>query len=155
MRQEFWDAQRSIRLSRAATVMFGAAVAVCDVLGPRLVRFICEAMVRVNRGLVGGYTLLAVLYLGSIPAYLLLYSLYRLLANLERGQVFVPANVTLLRRVSWCCAGAALLALGGALVWPTLLLLTVAAGFMALIVRVVKNIFEQAIRMKDELDYTV
>lgn len=57
--------------------------------------------------------------------------------------------------MSWCCAGAALLALGGALVWPTMLLLTVAAGFMALIVRVVKNIFEQAIRMKDELDYTV
>lgn len=155
MRQEFWDAQRSIRLSRAATVVFGAAVAVCDVLGPRLVQFICEAVVRADRGLAGHYTLLAVLYLGSIPAYLLLYSLYRLLANLERGQVFVPANVALLRRVSWCCAGAALLALGGALVWPTMLLLTVAAGFMALIVRVIKNIFEQAIRMKDELDYTV
>ena len=33
--------------------------------------------------------------------------------------------------------------------------LAVAAGFMALIVRVLKNAFEQAVRMKDELDYTV
>ena len=31
----------------------------------------------------------------------------------------------------------------------------VAAGFMALLVRVIKNCFEQAVRMKDELDYTI
>lgn len=35
------------------------------------------------------------------------------------------------------------------------LFLAVAAGFMALIVRVLKNAFAQAVRMKDELDYTV
>ncbi len=33
--------------------------------------------------------------------------------------------------------------------------MSIAAGFMALIVRIVKNVFEQAIRMKDELDYTI
>ena len=31
----------------------------------------------------------------------------------------------------------------------------VAAAFMALIVRVIKNAFAQAVKMKDELDYTV
>ena len=32
---------------------------------------------------------------------------------------------------------------------------TMAAAFMALIVRIVKNAFEQALAMKDELDFTV
>ena len=32
---------------------------------------------------------------------------------------------------------------------------TMAAAFMALIVRIVKNAFQQAMLMKDELDYTV
>ena len=31
----------------------------------------------------------------------------------------------------------------------------VAAAFMALVVRVIKNAFAQAVKMKDELDYTV
>jgi hypothetical protein len=40
-------------------------------------------------------------------------------------------------------------------VYPLLLLVAIAAGFMGLIVRIVKNAFQQAIAMKDELDYTV
>ena len=38
---------------------------------------------------------------------------------------------------------------------PFIFAVGLAAGFMALIVRVVKNAFAQAVRMKDELDYTV
>ena len=30
-----------------------------------------------------------------------------ILRRIEAGAVFVPANVTALRRISWCCAGAA------------------------------------------------
>ena len=33
--------------------------------------------------------------------------------------------------------------------------LAAAAGFMALLVRVLKNAFAQAVRMKNELDYTI
>ena len=35
------------------------------------------------------------------------------------------------------------------------LLVAVLAGFMALIVRVVKNVFEQAIILQDDADYTI
>jgi hypothetical protein len=46
---------------------------------------------------------------------------------------------------------------GVAAVWYCLPMLVIAgaAGFMGLIVRIVKNIFRQAIDMKNELDYTV
>lgn len=150
----FWNERSSLRLTRALTVMFSAAVVLCDLFGPQVVAFLC-GLVRVNHGLAGGYVLLAVLYLGSVPAYLLLYDLYRLLGSLEQGKVFTPENVARLRRVSWYCAAAALLCLAGAVTWQMLLILTVAAGFMALIVRAVKNVFEQAVCMKDELDYTI
>ena len=66
-------------------------------------------------------------------------------------------NVTALRRISWCCTWAAMLCLptGAVVGLPFIFAVGLAAGFMALIVRVVKNAFAQAVRMKDELDYTV
>ena len=61
-----------------------------------------------------------------------------------------------LRRISWCCVGAALLCLpAGVLLYLPFAFLGIAAGFMALLVRVLKNAFAQAVRMKDELDYTI
>ena len=47
------------------------------------------------------------------------------------------------------------LGLGAGLLYLPCLVCAMAAGFMALIVRIVKNAFQQALLMKDELDYTV
>ena len=78
-----------------------------------------------------------------------------ILRRIEAGAVFVPANVTALRRISWCCAGAAAVCLAAAYIYLPFAFLGVAAAFMALIVRVLKNAFAQAVHMKDELDYTI
>ena len=60
------------------------------------------------------------------------------------------------RRISWCCTWAAVLCLPvGIWIYLPFAFLAVAAGFMALLVRVLKNAFAQAVRMKDELDYTI
>ena len=68
----------------------------------------------------------------------------------------VPENVTALRRISWCCAGAAVLCLAAVFIcYRPFAVLAAAAGFMALLVRVLKNAFAQAVRMKNELDYTI
>ena len=50
---------------------------------------------------------------------------------------------------------ACLLCLVSAWYYLPWLLVAVAAGFMALIVRIVKNCFAQAAAMKDELDFTI
>ena len=47
------------------------------------------------------------------------------------------------------------LPVGAVLGLPFIFAIGVAAAFMALIVRVIKNAFAQAVKMKDELDYTV
>ena len=103
-----------------------------------------------------GPVLLVLGYLCAVLAFGMLFSLYKFLRRIKAGQIFVPANVTALRRISWCCVGAAVLCLPA---WVGIYLpfafLGVAAAFMALIVRVLKNAFEQAVRMKDELDLTI
>ena len=68
----------------------------------------------------------------------------------------MPQNVTALRRISLCCAGAAALCLPtGFIVYVPFAFLGAAAGFMALIVRVIQIAFAQAVRMKNELDLTI
>lgn len=152
--QEFWTEKKSIALSRWITAIFTILLAAADLGGWWLVQFVCDNVVH-SHGAAGVWGLMIGLYLCSVPGYLLLAGLYRLLANLERDRVFIAENVLLLRRVSWCCVFAAVICLCISPVWPSLFLVAVAAAFMALIVRVVKNVFVRAIGMKDELDYTV
>ena len=103
-----------------------------------------------------GPALLVLGYLCAVLAFGMLFSLYKFLRRIEAGQIFVSANVTALRRISWCCVGAAVLCLpAGVGIYLPFAFLGVAAAFMALIVRVLKNAFEQAVRMKDELDLTI
>lgn len=51
--------------------------------------------------------------------------------------------------------GATAVCLAAAYIYLPFAFLGVAAAFMALIVRVLKNAFAQAVHMKDELDYTI
>ena len=102
-----------------------------------------------------GFLLMASIYVGSAFGWPCLYQLWRLLGNIRRGALFVPENVRRMRIVSWCCVGAALVAALSAAYYLPFLFFAVASGFLALIVRIVKNAFEQAIAMKDELDWTV
>ena len=102
-----------------------------------------------------GPVLLGMGYVCAVLAFVMLVSLYKFLRRIEAGAVFVPANVTALRRISWCCAGAAVVCLAAAYIYLPFAFLGVAAAFMALIVRVLKNAFAQAVHMKDELDYTI
>ena len=54
-----------------------------------------------------------------------------------------------------CCVGAGAVCLVSCLYYLPFIAVAIAAGFMALLVRIVKNIFQQAIDMKAELDLTI
>ena len=97
----------------------------------------------------------ASVYIGSVPAWLTLWSLRQLLLHLRQGEVFTEENVRLLRRVSWCCAVVVPLTALNAIYYLPYLFIAVAAGFMALIVRIVKNAFQEAAAMRSELDLTI
>lgn len=153
---KFWNDRKSITLTRYLVVGLAAAAAVCTVRGPYIVGWLTRERTLNVSGPAVGPALLALGYCCAALAFWMLYNLYRFLRRLEAGEVFVPQTVTALRRISWCCACAALLCLPtGAIVYLPFLFLGVAAGFMALLVRVIKNVFEQALKMKHELDYTI
>ena len=96
-----------------------------------------------------------ILLLFSVPAWTALWQLRKILLNFRRSLVFEADTARHMRIASWCCFGAAAVCLTGGFFFPTLFVLALAAAFMGLIVRIVKNSFEAAIRMKDELDLTI
>ena len=100
--------------------------------------------------------LLAVsIYFLSIPAWICLWNLRKLLLNIMGEKTFVDDNVRYLRIVSWCCAAAAVICLLSGIFYIPFLIFAIAAAFMMLIVRIVKNVFRQAVDMKSELDLTI
>lgn len=153
-----WNSDKSIAFSRILVAVFACAIAALDAV----TLLLCSQKVYDSFRFLslilpaGKLRLLTIcILLCNVPGFALLLAMNRLLKNLRAGSVFTPENVALLRRVSWCCFGAALFCLIFAFPIPSLLAVTLAAGFVGLIVRIVKNVFEQAILMKDELDLTV
>lgn len=100
--------------------------------------------------------LLAVFWLlFSVPAWIALFELRMILICFRKNRVFEAGTVRHMRIASWACVGAAAVCLAGTFFYPGMFVPALAAAFMALIVRIVKNSFEAAIRMKDELDLTI
>lgn len=96
--------------------------------------------------------------------------LVKLLHNVSRETVFVPENVTCIRTISWMCFAEAILFSGEGIaaylsaqtagvqkhfLLAVFLIIAFACAFMGLVVRVVKNIIEQATAIKSENDFTV
>ena len=151
-----WDDTKSITLTRYVVALAILGSAVMTVCGPWLVHWLMTTHHLNQEGPAVEVVLLVLGYLCAALAFWMLYNLYRFLGRLEQGEVFVPQTVLALRRISWCCTWAAVLCLPvGIWIYLPFAFLAVAAGFMALLVRVLKNAFAQAVRMKDELDYTI
>ena len=87
----------------------------------------------------------------------LLVFLFMLLNNISKKKIFVPENVKNLRIISGCCfAVTTLLAVWGILTFLEIIFLAAfITGFIGLILRVVKNVFEEAVCIKEENDFTV
>lgn len=95
------------------------------------------------------------IYSGSVPAAILLFSLYRLLHRIELGQVFIAINVEYLRRISWSCFSGAIICFASTTYYFPWVFVAIAAAFMGLIVRVIKNVIAQAVELKNESELTI
>ena len=58
-------------------------------------------------------------------------------------------------RISWCCFAVAIIFALLGIAYLFSLIVTVAALFIALILRVLKNVFSIAVELKAENDYTI
>lgn len=99
--------------------------------------------------------LLATIYACSVPGLIALFSLDRLLANIKKKDVFIEKNVKHLRAISWCSFAVSAILFVSGFYYLLFLLVAVAAAFFGLILRVVKNVIEQAVTIKNENDFTI
>ncbi|MGI5997827.1 MAG: DUF2975 domain-containing protein [Lutispora sp.] len=148
-----WNDKKSITLSKFCVLAFSAMLIGIALSAPWIVNRFLDFS---RADLVGKENFfLSTIYSGSIPAAVLLYCLYRLLHSIEHEEVFISANVEYLRRISWCCFAGAIICFASTPYYFPWIFVAVAAAFMGLIVRVIKNIIAQAVELKNESEYTI
>jgi len=148
-----WNHKKSILLSQACVIVFMIMLVFTVASTPWLVRRLI-GFSRVN--LSGRYMyFLITIYVGSIPAATILYALFKLLKNIKQGMIFTHSNIAYLRKISWGCIIGGLVSLAASFYYVPWLFIAIAAGFMGLIVRIVKNIISEAVLLKEEVDYTI
>jgi hypothetical protein len=148
-----WNDKKSVVLSKLCVLVFLALLAAAAIGAPWLI----HGFLRLTRPEMRENETLFYLtaYFGIAPAAAMLVLLYALLRRVERGEVFLRRNVRSLRLISWCCflgGGIAAISAIYYLPWGAVAL---AAAFMGLIVRVIKNVFARAVALQEEADYTI
>lgn len=100
--------------------------------------------------------IILVAFYASCPAgWLALIFIMKILKNILSGDVFTHKTVSYLRYLSWCCCFVALVAGVCAIFYLPLAIFTLASAFMALILRVLKNVMAKATEIKSENELTI
>lgn len=148
-----WDSKKSILLSQVCVVTFMIILFMTVIGTPQLVKwFIGFSRADIS----GAYVyFITTIYMGSIPAAIILYELLKLLRHIKQGNIFTVVNIACLRKISWACIIGGLMSLLASLYYVPWLFIAIAAGFVGLIVRVVKNVISEALLLKEEVDYTI
>ncbi len=148
-----WNDKKSISLSKLFVVLFMCLLIAVAVSAP----WLTEWFLNFSRADLQGSEpfFLTTIYTGSVTTAVLLFCLYRLLRHIEGGKVFIPENVECLRKISWSCFAGAFVCLFSVTYYLPWIFVAVAAAFMGLIVRVVKNVMAQAVALQNDADFTI
>lgn len=84
-----------------------------------------------------------------------LYMLIRLLVNIINDSIFVMKNVLYMRGVSYCCFAVALVNLIFGIGYFPLLIIFFATAVVGILLRVLKNVMQSAVEIKQENELTI
>ncbi len=129
-------------------------IIVCCIFAPFIVRVYDNGIIALTGSSVY-LPMIITLYLAAAVALVIVVALDRLLSNIRHDKVFVPGNVKILRLISYCCFAVSVIFIYFSILRPFAWLVVIAAAFFGLILRVIKNVFEQAIEIKEENDFTI
>ena len=129
-------------------------IIVCCIFAPLIVR-VYDNRIFALFGMSVYLPTIITLYLAAAAALVIVTALDRLLSNIRHDKVFTPANVKILRLISYCCFAVSVIFIYFSFIRPFAWLVVIAAAFFGLILRVIKNVFEQAIILKEENDFTI
>ena len=140
----------SAKPTRVITVLFCVLLLVLMVFGPKLLSlyfgYLAESLTR---------KVLLAFYLCCPAAWAALISILKLMTNIIHDIIFQPQTVFQMRLLSWCCAYVALICLIFGFFWAPLLVFALGAGFMTLILRVLKSVMARATEIKAENELTI
>lgn len=162
METTFWTKAKSVTLSLVCTrILIGVIIVVAIILpyitaGEWYGTYEKAGILEMDMSSEQRAALLICAYISFVWAMIALIMLGRLLGNIRKEQIFIPANVKCLRIISWCCFAIAIVMLCG---WPyistVLVFIAAAAAFFGLLMRVVKNVIDAACAIKNENDFTI
>lgn len=150
-----WNKDKSVILSQCIIKAVYVFIIVCCIAAPFVVRLYDESVI-LSRGNTSVFVpLLVTLYCTAPPAAAAMVSLDLLLHNIRRGEPFIQKNVRYLRIISYCCFAVSVIFIYFSFLRPLGFAVVFAAAFFGVILRVVKNCFEQAVAIREENDFTV
>lgn len=151
-----WSEMKSLKLSRflvagllflLIVILFTAHI-IADWFG----------VISVGKGLIKSGLVTAVtimIYICDLFAIIAVYHLHKLLSNIAKNEVFTPQNSRCLRIISWCIVFAGITFIIFSLWRFEFLFAAFFAMFLGLVMRVLKNVFEKAVELKSENDFTI
>ena len=148
-----WSDRKSLVLSKICVLIFMALLLICAVCAPWIVRVVIYSSARAYAA--GRTLFLLTIYTGCVPGAALLVYMYILLRRIGAERVFIRENTECLRRISWCCFAGAAICVASAFYYVPWLAVGIAAAFMGLVVRVIKNVVAKAVSLQDDADFTI
>ncbi|MDD6279074.1 MAG: DUF2975 domain-containing protein [Oscillospiraceae bacterium] len=152
-----WTKTKSLTLSRILAAAMTGMTMITTFFVPSMCRW--YENVSVGSGFFGDsgifLPMCICLYICECLALTAMWGLHVLLRNISRGDVFTERNTLCLRIISWACmmAGVVFAVFG---MWRFIFFLPAFFAVMfGLIMRVLKNVFEKAVEIKSENDFTI
>lgn len=154
-----WNSKNSVYLSIGVCIAVAAVLLVLAFFGPNLFWLYMTGY----RGIAPESIVLAMLkkvftwvfYPSAVFAAIILYELLRLLFNIKNGMIFIQQNVSILKVVSWCCFIIGVITLIGGRYYMPFIFVACAGFFVGMLLRVLKNVMQSAVEIKEENDLTV
>ncbi len=154
-----WNKDKSLILSRILTVAAAIAALITAFFIPAIAEWY-EYEMSVEANSVFDRSTMFVpmcvtLYVCDVLALGALWNLHILLRNISREEVFTNRNTACLRRISWICMGVGVVMMIFGLWSSIFIFFGMCALMFGLIMRVLKNVFEKAVEIKSENDFTI
>ncbi len=147
-----WNKDKSLALSYIITiVVFAATVAALGFI-PSILKWYFDESGREQNIAVWLYI---AFYGADLFAMTAIGCLWAVLGNIRKGEIFVAANVKLIRLISWCSFGVAIAFAPATRFYLTAIIVFAAAAFFGLTLRVLKNVIEKAVEIREENDATI
>ena len=152
-----WNSKKSVILSLIVCFIVSIVLVLTLFTMPQIVNmyfgswrgFSAESVKLVTK------TVLICYYPSAFLGLIALASLNKMLFNIKAEKPFINENVLFLRIISWCCFVVALMCAVASYIYYSMIFVSIASGFVGLILRVVKNVMQSAVQLQSENDLTI